>query len=47
MDRGAWQAAIYGITELSELKQGSRSHTRAIVRVRGETFKAEQETADL
>ena len=29
------------------MKQGSDSHSRAIVSVRGETFKAENETADL
>ena len=28
-------------------KQGSDPHIKAIVRVRGETFKAESETADL
>ena len=32
---------------MGELKQGSDPHSRAIVRVRGETFKAESETADL
>ena len=30
-----------------ELKQGSDPHIRAIVRIRGEIFKAETETADL
>ena len=30
-----------------ELKQGSDPHTGAIVYVRGETFKAESETADM
>ena len=32
---------------MGELKQGSDPHSRAIVCVRGETFKAESETADL
>ena len=32
---------------MRELKQGSDPHIRAIVWVRGETFKAENETADL
>ena len=32
---------------MGELKQGSNPHTGAIVRVRGETFKAESETVDL
>ena len=32
---------------MGELKQGSNPHIGAIVRVRGETFKAESETADL
>ena len=32
---------------MGELKQGSHPHIRAIVWVRGETFKAESETADL
>ena len=32
---------------MGELKQGSSPHIRAIVWVRGETFKAESETADL
>ena len=32
---------------MGKLNQGSNPHTRAIVRVRGETFKAESETADL
>ena len=32
---------------MGELKQGSDPHIRAIVRVRGETFQAESETADL
>ena len=32
---------------VGELKQGSDPHIRAIVWVRGETFKAENETADL
>ena len=32
---------------MGELKQGSDPHSRATVRVRGETFKAESETADL
>ena len=32
---------------MGELKQGSNPHTGAIVRVRGETFKAESETADV
>ena len=32
---------------MGALKQGSNSHTGAIVWVRGETFKAESETADL
>ena len=32
---------------MGELKQGSDPHSRAIVSVRGETFKAESETADL
>ena len=32
---------------MGELKQGSNSHIGAIVRVRGKTFKAESETADL
>ena len=32
---------------MGERKQGSNSHTGAIVRVRGETFKAESETADM
>ena len=32
---------------VGELKQGSNPHTGATVRVRGETFKAERETADL
>ena len=32
---------------MGELKQGSDPHMGAIVRVRGETFKAESETADL
>ena len=32
---------------MGELKQGSYPHIRAIVSVRGETFKAESETADL
>ena len=32
---------------MGELKQGSDLHIRAIVRVRGETFQAESETADL
>ena len=32
---------------MGKLKQGSNSHLRAIVWVRGETFKAESETADL
>ena len=32
---------------MGELKQGSDLHSGAIVRVRGETFKAESETADL
>ena len=31
---------------MGELKQGSDPHMGAIVRVRGETFKAESETAD-
>ena len=32
---------------MGELKQGPDPHIRAIVLVRGETFKAESETADL
>ena len=32
---------------MGELKQGSNPHIGAIVRVRGETFKAESETADV
>ena len=32
---------------MGKLKQGSNSHLRAIVWVRGETFKAESEAADL
>ena len=32
---------------MGELKQGSDPHIRAIVWVRGETFKAESEVADL
>ena len=32
---------------MGELKQGSDPHISAIVLVRGETFKAESETADL
>ena len=32
---------------VGDLKQGSDPHIRAIVWVRGETFKAESETADL
>ena len=32
---------------MGKLNQGSNPHIRAIVRVRGETFKAESETADL
>ena len=32
---------------MGELKQGSDPHIRAIVYVRGETFKAERETGDL
>ena len=32
---------------MGELKQGSDPHIRATVFVRGETFKAERETADL
>ena len=32
---------------MGELKQGSSPHIRAIVWVRGETFKAESEAADL
>ena len=32
---------------MGELKQGSDSHSGAIVCVSGETFKAESETADL
>ena len=32
---------------MGELKQGSHPHIRATVCVRGETFKAERETADL
>ena len=32
---------------MGELKQGSDPHIGAIIRVRGETFKAESETADL
>ena len=32
---------------MGELKQGSDPHTGAIVQVRGETFKAWSETADL
>ena len=32
---------------MGELKPGSDPHIRAIVRVRGETFQAESETADL
>ena len=32
---------------VGELKQGSDPHNGAIFRVRGETFKAESETADL
>ena len=32
---------------MGELKQGSDPHIRAIFGVRGETFKAETETADL
>ena len=32
---------------MGELKQGSNPHIRAIVYVRGETFKAERETGDL
>ena len=32
---------------MRELKQGSDPHIRAIVYVRGETFKAERETGDL
>ena len=32
---------------MGEQKQGSDPHIRAIVRVRGETFQAESETADL
>ena len=32
---------------MGELKQGSDPHFWAIVRVRGETFKVESETADL
>ena len=32
---------------MGELKQGSDPYIRAIVKVRGETFKAESETADL
>ena len=33
--------------QMEELKQASDPHIRAIVRVRGETFKVESETADL
>ena len=32
---------------MGELKQGSKPHIGATVRIRGETFKAESETADL
>ena len=32
---------------MGELKQGSDTHIRAIVCVRGDTFKAESETSDL
>ena len=32
---------------MEELKQGSDPHSGAIVRVRGETFKAESATVDL
>ena len=32
---------------MGKLNQGPNPHIRAIVRVRGETFKAESETADL
>ena len=32
---------------MGELKQGSDPHSRATVRVRGETFKTESETDDL
>ena len=32
---------------MGELKQGSDPYTGAIFRVRGETFKAERETADV
>ena len=32
---------------MGELKQGSNPHVRATVGVRGETFKAESETADM
>ena len=32
---------------MGELKQGSNPHIGAIIRVRGQTFKAESETADL
>ena len=32
---------------MGELKQGSDPHTETIVGVKGETFKAESETADL
>ena len=32
---------------MEELKQGSDRHIRAVVGIRGETFKAESETADL
>ena len=34
-------------TWVGELKQGSDPHIRAIVWVRGKTFKADSETADL
>ena len=32
---------------MGELKQGSDAHIRATVRVKGETYKADSETADL
>ena len=32
---------------MGDLKQGSDPHIGAIIRIRGETFKAESETADL
>ena len=32
---------------MGELKQGSDTHSGAVVRVKGETFKSESETTDL